>query len=110
MYSGQTILIKDAGWQEFGGEWVYGFVYGSVNAHGYIQNGWFCAARASKVEFLSTLFVLAAWSTNPGWAGERGPGQVGLSSVDFVAQGPTKSTMGVDCRVRCRYGTKVDTR
>jgi hypothetical protein len=42
MYSGQTILIKDAGWQEFGGEWVYGFVYGNVNAHGYIQNGWFC--------------------------------------------------------------------
>jgi hypothetical protein len=42
MYSGQTILIKDAGQVEFGGEWVYGFVYGNVNAHGYIQNGWFC--------------------------------------------------------------------
>jgi hypothetical protein len=24
------------------GDWVYGFAYGNVNRHGWVQNGWFC--------------------------------------------------------------------
>lgn len=24
------------------GEWVYGFAYGNINRHGWVQNGWFC--------------------------------------------------------------------
>jgi hypothetical protein len=38
----QTFLVQYAGAAEFGGEWVYGFAYGDVNAHGWIQNCWFC--------------------------------------------------------------------
>lgn len=38
----QTFLVKYSGQREFGGEWVYGFAYGGVNAHGWVQNGWFC--------------------------------------------------------------------
>jgi len=24
------------------GEWVYGFAYGDINRHGWVQDGWFC--------------------------------------------------------------------
>ncbi|MDI5966676.1 hypothetical protein [Streptantibioticus silvisoli] len=24
------------------GDWVYGFAYGDINAHGWVQNGFFC--------------------------------------------------------------------
>jgi hypothetical protein len=42
LYKPQTFLVKYTGQLEFGGGWVYGFAYGNVNAHGWIQNGWFC--------------------------------------------------------------------
>jgi hypothetical protein len=45
LYQPQTFLVKDAGRLEFGGGWVYGFAYGNVNAHGWIQNGWFCLGQ-----------------------------------------------------------------
>jgi hypothetical protein len=41
LYAGQTFLVQGVD-SEFGSEWVYGFAYGNVNAHGYVQNGWFC--------------------------------------------------------------------
>jgi hypothetical protein len=41
----QTFLVKDTGPYQFGGEWVYGFAYGNVNAHGWVQNGWFCLGQ-----------------------------------------------------------------
>ncbi|WP_242907480.1 hypothetical protein [Actinomadura terrae] len=37
----QTFTVQGVD-AEFGSEWVYGFAYGDVNAHGYVQNGWFC--------------------------------------------------------------------
>jgi hypothetical protein len=37
----QTFTVKGVD-AEFGSEWVYGFAWGNVNAHGYVQNGWFC--------------------------------------------------------------------
>lgn len=33
----QTFLVE-----EVHGDWVYGFAYGDVNRHGWVQNGWFC--------------------------------------------------------------------
>lgn len=39
--NGQTFTVENVD-QEFGSEWVYGFAWGNVNAHGYVQNGWFC--------------------------------------------------------------------
>ena len=45
LHKPQTFLVKDAGQAEFGGGWVYGFAYGNVNAHGWIQNGWFCLGQ-----------------------------------------------------------------
>lgn len=37
----QTFTVKGVD-AEFHSEWVYGFAWGDVNAHGYVQNGWFC--------------------------------------------------------------------
>lgn len=37
LYYGQTFLTK-----EVRGSWVYGFAYGNINRHGWVQNGWFC--------------------------------------------------------------------
>jgi hypothetical protein len=37
----QTFTVENVD-QEFGSEWVWGFAWGNVNAHGYVQNGWFC--------------------------------------------------------------------
>jgi hypothetical protein len=37
----QTFPVKYTGQAEFGGEWLYGFAYSNVNAHGWVQNGWF---------------------------------------------------------------------
>jgi hypothetical protein len=34
---GQTFLVE-----EVDGSWVYGFAYGDINRHGWVQNGWFC--------------------------------------------------------------------
>jgi hypothetical protein len=33
-------------------EWVYGFAYGNVNAHGWVQNGWFCLGQSLLVREL----------------------------------------------------------
>ncbi|MGA8117065.1 MAG: hypothetical protein WCA46_25795 [Actinocatenispora sp.] len=33
----QSFLIEDTS-----GSYVYGFAYGNVNKHGWVQNGWFC--------------------------------------------------------------------
>ncbi|CAG7618112.1 hypothetical protein [Actinacidiphila bryophytorum] len=37
LYTGQTFLVE-----EVDGSWVYGFAYGDINRHGWVQNGWFC--------------------------------------------------------------------
>jgi hypothetical protein len=37
LYTGQTFLVE-----QVDGSWVYGFAYGDVNRHGWVQNGWFC--------------------------------------------------------------------
>ncbi|WP_037914129.1 hypothetical protein [Actinacidiphila yeochonensis] len=37
LYKGQTFLVE-----ELDGSWVYGFAYGDINRHGWVQNGWFC--------------------------------------------------------------------
>jgi hypothetical protein len=37
LYQGQTFLVE-----EVDGSWVYGFAYGDINRHGWVQNGWFC--------------------------------------------------------------------
>ena len=34
---GQTFLVE-----QLDGSWVYGFAYGDINRHGWVQNGWFC--------------------------------------------------------------------
>ncbi|SPL88859.1 unnamed protein product [[Actinomadura] parvosata subsp. kistnae] len=39
---GDTFTVK--GFDGAYKEWVYGFAYGRVNAHGWVQNGWFCNA------------------------------------------------------------------
>ncbi|MEU0602001.1 hypothetical protein ABZ484_27735 [Streptomyces sp. NPDC006393] len=37
LYHGQTFLVesKQSGW-------AYGFAYGDINRHGWVQDGWFC--------------------------------------------------------------------
>jgi hypothetical protein len=37
LYYGQTFLVesKQSGW-------AYGFAYGNINRHGWVQDGWFC--------------------------------------------------------------------
>jgi hypothetical protein len=37
LYKGQTFLVesKQSGW-------AYGFAYGDINRHGWVQDGWFC--------------------------------------------------------------------
>jgi hypothetical protein len=37
LYQGQTFLVE-----QVNGAWVYGFAYGQINRHGWVQNGWFC--------------------------------------------------------------------
>lgn len=37
LYRGQTFLVE-----QLDGSWVYGFAYGNINRHGWVQNGWFC--------------------------------------------------------------------
>jgi hypothetical protein len=37
LYQGQTFLVE-----QVDGSWVYGFAYGQINRHGWVQNGWFC--------------------------------------------------------------------
>ncbi|WNI14542.1 hypothetical protein [Actinacidiphila sp. ITFR-21] len=37
LYQGETFLVE-----EVDGSWVYGFAYGRINRHGWVQNGWFC--------------------------------------------------------------------
>jgi len=37
LYHGQTFLVE-----QLDGSWVYGFAYGNINRHGWVQNGWFC--------------------------------------------------------------------
>jgi hypothetical protein len=34
---GQTFLVE-----QLDGSWVYGFAYGDINRHGWVQDGWFC--------------------------------------------------------------------
>lgn len=33
---GETFLVKD-----IRGSWVYGFAYGHINTHGWVEQGWF---------------------------------------------------------------------
>ncbi|MDX3073653.1 hypothetical protein ACIP98_05210 [Streptomyces sp. NPDC088354] len=37
LYTGQTFTVesKQSGW-------AYGFAYGNINRHGWVQDGWFC--------------------------------------------------------------------
>ena len=37
LYYGQTFLVESKS-----GSWVYGFAYGDINRHGWVQDGWFC--------------------------------------------------------------------
>lgn len=37
LFQGQTFLVE-----QVNGSWVYGFAYGDINRHGWVQNGWFC--------------------------------------------------------------------
>lgn len=37
LFHGQTFLVE-----QLDGSWVYGFAYGDINRHGWVQNGWFC--------------------------------------------------------------------
>lgn len=41
LHNPQTFDVKWVRY-EFNNEWVYGFAYGHVNRHGWVQNGWFC--------------------------------------------------------------------
>jgi hypothetical protein len=38
LYRGQTFLVKGPKT----GNYVYGFAYGQINAHGWVADGWFC--------------------------------------------------------------------
>ena len=38
LYRGQTFLVEGPR----SGGYVYGFAYGHVNRHGWVQDGWFC--------------------------------------------------------------------
>jgi hypothetical protein len=37
LYKGQTFTVE-----KLQGSWVYGFAYGDINRHGWVQDGWFC--------------------------------------------------------------------
>ena len=37
LYKGQTFLVESKQ-----ADWVYGFAYGDINRHGWVQDGWFC--------------------------------------------------------------------
>ena len=37
LYRPQTFLVE-----QISGSWVYGFAYGNINRHGWVQDGWFC--------------------------------------------------------------------
>jgi hypothetical protein len=37
LYQGQTFQVE-----QLDGSWVYGFAYGQINRHGWVQDGWFC--------------------------------------------------------------------
>lgn len=38
LYRGQTFLVKGPR----SGGYIYGFAYGHINRHGWVQDGWFC--------------------------------------------------------------------
>jgi hypothetical protein len=38
LYSGQTFLVEGPR----SGGYIYGFAYGHINRHGWVQDGWFC--------------------------------------------------------------------
>ncbi|MGH3662986.1 MAG: hypothetical protein ACRDT8_12500 [Micromonosporaceae bacterium] len=40
LYQGQTFQVERL---SPSGAWVYGFAYGNINRHGWVQNGWFYA-------------------------------------------------------------------
>ena len=37
LYRPQTFYVE-----RVSGDWAYGFAYGDVNRHGWVQDGWFC--------------------------------------------------------------------
>ncbi|MET8125261.1 hypothetical protein ABZV67_45275 [Streptomyces sp. NPDC005065] len=37
LYKGQTFTVESKQ-----GGWAYGFAYGDINRHGWVQDGWFC--------------------------------------------------------------------
>ncbi len=37
LYRPQTFLVE-----RVSGGWAYGFAYGDINRHGWVQDGWFC--------------------------------------------------------------------
>ncbi|MEU5708742.1 MULTISPECIES: hypothetical protein [Streptomyces] len=37
LYKGQTFLVESKQ-----SSWAYGFAYGDINRHGWVQDGWFC--------------------------------------------------------------------
>lgn len=37
LYRPETFAVE-----RVSGDWTYGFAYGNVNRHGWVQNGWFC--------------------------------------------------------------------
>lgn len=39
LYNGQTFDVER---YDDSAQWAYGMAYGNVNAHGWVQNGWFC--------------------------------------------------------------------
>ena len=39
LYYGQTFTVERI---SDSGQWVYGFAWGNINRHGWVQNGWFC--------------------------------------------------------------------
>lgn len=38
LYRGQTFLVEGPS----SGGYIYGFAYGDINRHGWVENGWFC--------------------------------------------------------------------
>ena len=38
LYHGQTFLVEGPSSSGY----IYGFAYGDINRHGWVQNGWFC--------------------------------------------------------------------
>jgi hypothetical protein len=38
LYKGQTFLVEGPR----SGGYIYGFAYGHINRHGWVQDGWFC--------------------------------------------------------------------